>query len=143
MKFNWGTGLLIGALLFMTFVVVLVVKIMQTDVPLVETDYYEKGVNYQKIIDKSVDADKLLSIYLNQDKTALNFKKLINTEYIHGIASFYRPSNKKKDFKLNFLLTDSIPFAVDLTNFDKGIWKISVNWKDKTGEHFTEKEFNF
>ena len=50
MKINWGTKLVFFALLFMTFIVVLVVRIMRTDMPMVEDDYYEKGLNYQQAI---------------------------------------------------------------------------------------------
>ncbi len=51
MKINWGTKLAFFAILFMVFVVSMVVVISRQDMPLVEDDYYEKGLNYQKEID--------------------------------------------------------------------------------------------
>jgi hypothetical protein len=46
---NWGTKLIIGMLLFMSFIVVLGVLMVRSDNDaLVETNYYEKGLNYDQ-----------------------------------------------------------------------------------------------
>ena len=46
---NWGTKLVIGMLSFMSFIVVLgVLMIGSTPDPLVDEDYYEKGLNYDQ-----------------------------------------------------------------------------------------------
>lgn len=44
---NWGTKLVIGMLTFMSFIVVLgILMFRSTPDPLVDEDYYEKGLNY-------------------------------------------------------------------------------------------------
>ena len=46
MKFNWGTGILIFLILFLSASAVFIVFAMRQDVNLVHQDYYEKGVDY-------------------------------------------------------------------------------------------------
>ena len=60
MKINWGTKLAFFAVLFMGFVVYMVIRISQTDIGLIEEDYYEKGINYQKEIDSINGAGELI-----------------------------------------------------------------------------------
>jgi hypothetical protein len=62
MKINWGTKLAFFAILFMVFVVSMVVVISRQDMPLVEDDYYEKGLNYQKEIDNNANMDSLITM---------------------------------------------------------------------------------
>lgn len=48
---NWGTKLIMGMLSFMSFIIVLAVLMFNSKPdPLVDEDYYEKGLNYDKEI---------------------------------------------------------------------------------------------
>jgi hypothetical protein len=50
---NWGTKLIIGMLSFMSFIIVLaVLMITSKPDPLVDEDYYEKGLNYDSEVQR-------------------------------------------------------------------------------------------
>lgn len=148
MKFNFGTGLFIGAVLFMTFVVVLVVKIMKTDVPLVEDNYYEKGIRYQEKINMS-NIDNLstnirIESGMDNNEKLINFSKTSLGDTIAGKAYFYRPSDKQKDFTIDVILVDTNVFPFNVSKLEKGIWKIKFTCRLPDGKpYYTEKELVF
>ena len=51
-KLNWGQKMILFAGIFMIMVIGMVSKMMASGETLVEDDYYEKGMNYQKEIDE-------------------------------------------------------------------------------------------
>ena len=51
-RFNWGTGIVAAIVLIVAGLGVLVWIAARQDFDLVDKDYYQKGVNYQKQIDK-------------------------------------------------------------------------------------------
>lgn len=47
---NWGTKLIIGMALFMAFIIGLAVFMLNSNAdPLVDKDYYEKGLKYDEL----------------------------------------------------------------------------------------------
>ncbi len=148
MKINWGTKLAFFAILFMSFVVFMVVKISQTDMPLVDENYYEKGIDYQQNINNSQNSESRIRIFVGSlqaqgiDPNAkfLFVNKLSMGDTILVKAFFYRASDKLKDFSKNLSLIDSIPAAIDITTLDKGKWKLSLTWEENNTKHLVEKE---
>ncbi|WP_256004617.1 MULTISPECIES: FixH family protein [Pedobacter] len=46
---NWGSKIIIGMALFMSFIILLgIMMVRSTPDPLVDEDYYEKGLNYDQ-----------------------------------------------------------------------------------------------
>ncbi len=143
MKFNFGTGLFIAAALFMTFVVVLVVKITQTDVPLVEENYYEKGVKYQQTIDNSEAANKLVNIQLitnNNNEPVVAVSKNSTNDTLWAKALFYRPSDPTIDFSIDIILIDTLIYPINANRLDKGKWKVKLSWDQNNQTYNKEQE---
>ena len=62
MKINWGTGLVIGMVLFIGFILFFVIKIStdkKYDYDLVTEEYYKKELVYQKEIDDRTNSNSL------------------------------------------------------------------------------------
>ena len=59
-KFNWGTGILITIIVFMIVPIGTVVFLMNQDVDLVATDYYNKGIQHQEQIDRHKLPEQLI-----------------------------------------------------------------------------------
>lgn len=143
MKFNFGTGLFIGAALFMTFVVVLVIKITQTDVPLVEENYYEKGVKYQQTIDNRAAANELINIQAikgsNQSTIVAINKNTIN-DTLWAKALFYRPSDPTMDFSIDVMLIDTLVYPINADKLGKGKWTIKLSWQQNNQQFNKEQD---
>lgn len=64
---NWGTKIVIGMASFMAFIIVLATLMIRSNPdPLVDEDYYEKGLNYDQEI-KRMEKVKQDSVALSQD----------------------------------------------------------------------------
>jgi hypothetical protein len=137
MKINWGGKLLIIALMFMLFVVSMVVVISKQDMPLVEQDYYERSLNYQKEIDNHANIDT--SVQVNLVSTNLEVSSSTNLSGVK--VKFYRPSNPEldKDFVIDILAGKKEVY--DLSHLHSGKWVLSVVWMKADKEFKISKNF--
>lgn len=134
MKFNWGTGVIIGFGSFMTFILFFVFLVQSNskyDNELVADDYYKQESKVQGDIE-SQTLSNALKTKLKIEKTAegLQFVFPADIDYkkITGIISLYRPSNQKLDFETKISLSNPI-MLIPNHKLVSGLWEISINWK--------------
>jgi len=144
MKINWGTGIVIGMVLFIGFIMFMVVTMMTNndyDHDLVTEAYYEKDLKYQQEIDAEENTNNF-SERIVGEKTSegwqLSFPKEIDPEKIEGKVFLYRPSNKRLDFYLPIVISNSQLLIPDERLLD-GRWNITVDWRYE-GQHYMYKE---
>ena len=116
---------------------------MKEDISLIQTDYYEKGENYQAIIDENKGADSLLNFQFNQNnsESILAIKNLKIHPISNAKLQLIYLANKANDKEFDVQITDTITSKFDLTDFEKGNWIARLNWSDKNGKHYLEKNF--
>ena len=84
-----------------------VLFLMNQDVDLVASDYYDKGILHQKQIDRENRTNLMseaVQIIPENGFVRLTFPKFYSQKGLTGTIQFYRPSNSKKDFSLQFQL---------------------------------------
>lgn len=142
MKINWGTKLVFFALLFMTFIVVLVVRIMRTDMPMVEDNYYEKGLNYQEEIDNSAHTDSMVQFNVFNDDSGYQHLVVLNVssaDIPDGKLTFYRPSNKEEDAEAQVFIQSKKVFEFPLHTLKPGKWTLKFTWTRNGNRYKIEK----
>lgn len=140
MKINWGTKLMFFAACFMGFVVFMVIRISQTDVPLVEEGYYEKGIRYQEQINISGNTDAFTALNFTDGKiNVLNSK---DSSSIQGTLKLYKPNNPKLDKEFAVDLKPLSIYEIDMNTYEKGKWKLSLQWTRNNIQYSTEKEID-
>jgi hypothetical protein len=134
MKFNWGTGVVIGFGSFMTFILFFVFLVQSNskyDNELVADDYYKQESKVQSDIE-SQTLSNALKTKLKVQKTAeglqIVFPADIDYKKINGTISLYRPSNQKLDFETKISLSSPI-MLIPNHKLVGGLWEISINWK--------------
>ncbi|TQI69281.1 FixH protein [Gramella sp. Hel_I_59] len=143
MKINWGTGIVIGMLAFISFIMYFVVTMMSSsdyDLDLVVEDYYKAELHYQQDIDAQENAlalNEQISLERRGDSLIVLFPEEIDLEKTVGMVSLYRPSNKKLDFSIPFSEIKSSEFEIPADQLVNGRWNIKVTWQN------SEKEFMF
>ena len=143
MKINWGTGIVIGMLAFISFIMYFVVTMMSSsdyDHDLVVEDYYKAELHYQQDIDAQENAIALneqISLERRGDSLIVLFPEGIDLEKTTGMVSLYRPSNKKLDFSIPFSEIKSSEFEIPADQLVNGRWNVKVTWQN------SEKEFMF
>lgn len=134
MKINWGWGITIGMVAFISFIMFFVITMItgdKYDYDLVSEEYYEKEMLYQNEIDAEENLD-LLSASITGEKTEkgwlLHFPDDFKGEKLDGTVHLYRTSNKQLDFKLPLQLENS-DFLVPDNKMLSGRWNITIDWQ--------------
>ncbi|WP_396635823.1 FixH family protein [Maribacter sp. R77961] len=143
MKINWGTGVVLAFIAFISFILFFVIKMSMdsnANHDLVTEDYYKDALQHQNEIDAEVKANKSDKIRI--EKTAegllLAFPKTNDLEQIKGTVSLYRPSNKQLDFDLPISLSNTHLLIPDKRLLD-GRWDIKIKW-EINGDSYLQKE---
>ena len=144
MKINWGTGIVLAFVAFITFILYFVIR-MNTDsranINLVTEDYYQAELGFQNKIDAEHRANNLAEkVIFQKTGEGLNivFPAGKETQSLKGTVSFYRPSNKKIDFEMPLTLTDSQMIVPD-KRLLAGRWDVTVFWT-VNGEDYIQKK---
>jgi hypothetical protein len=148
-KINWGTKLAFFAILFMIFVVSMVFVISRQDMPLVEADYYEKGINYQSEIDNNAQVDSLISmkianVQVGNQPMGLNLfiEKKSDGDIAEADLFYYRPSDPKLDQHQKISIPSKKLIALPLADLIQGKWIIKLTWMQAEKKFELKKEFD-
>ncbi|WP_028376758.1 FixH family protein [Leeuwenhoekiella sp. MAR_2009_132] len=148
MKINWGTGLVIGMLLFISFILFFVIKLSIDDTysyDLVIEDYYKHEMNLQNDIDAETNSMHLKTPVLGRKTEAgyeLQFPENFDPKKITGTVFLYRPSGKQLDFDMPIALSTSNLLIPD-KRLVGGRWNITVNWKYAGVNYRFDKPINY
>lgn len=147
MKINWGTGIVIAIVLFMSFIMYFVISMStgkKFSHDLVTEKYYEKELAYQDQIDAEENAKQLKEgiRIVKSEKGLLIYlpKELQNT--MEGKLFLYRPSNKQLDFEIPISKDDDYLLVPEKSLLD-GRWNISLNIEDEDKKYHFSKEITY
>jgi len=146
MKINWGTGIIIAFIGFISFILFFVIK-MSTDHKanhdLVIEEYYKAELGYQDEINARVNAKKIkLEIKKIAEGLSITFPEHIDEEKITGSVSLYRPSNKHLDFDLPLRLSNSHLLIPDKRLLD-GRWDIKIFWNYNKKDYLHKESITY
>lgn len=148
MKINWGTGLVIGMVLFIGFIMFFVVQILTNkkyDYDLVTEDYYGKELVYQKELDALENSNSLKEEIVGQRTEKgweITFPKDLEYGEISGTVLLYRPSSKNLDFQLPIELTGPTLLIPD-ERMVGGKWNTIVSWSYKGKDYLYKDEIAY
>lgn len=136
---NWGTKLVIGMLCFMSFIIVLAVLMInsKTDA-LVDTDYYEKGLDYDKDYSRKeqVKSDNAApSINITPDYIVLLFKNKAK-----GDIKLVRNADQKMDKRMSIQTDSAKEVKIPLKGIEKGQWRLIISWMSDEKAYLNEQE---
>ncbi|MEQ8524778.1 FixH family protein [Gracilimonas sp.] len=143
-KFNWGTGIVLAVTVFVVATLSVVSYMISLDFYLVSNDHYEEGVEYQQTIDKKKRAENLKNpvVVLFDEPTVsikLIFPKEIMSDSLSGNVTFYRPNNPELDKKYRLNLDTEGLQTIPVSEFEKGRWKLTVEWQTDSLSYIEEK----
>jgi len=140
-KFNWGTGIAIGIIVFIVISVSMTVVFMTQDVSLVSDHYYEKSLSYQDEIDKqsrTKSLDEQVKINFDGELITVLFPSDYSGKNLSGEIYFYRPSNPSLDFVLPLQLVEGNQ-NIPVNRLEKGFWRLKLNWTMDGNEYYNER----
>ncbi|MEH6680463.1 MAG: FixH family protein [Sediminicola sp.] len=131
MKINWGTGIVMAFVLFISFILYFVIRMgtdTRADHELVTEEYYVAELGYQKEIDAAKNTGNLptaIQLYKTPYGLEIKFPESLDPKKIEGSVTFYRPSNKQLDFTLPIRTSNSL-LPIPHDRLLDGRWDISI-----------------
>lgn len=148
MKINWGTGIVLAFIGFISFIMYFVINMninKKYDHDLVVDDYYKLELEFQNDINKQKNAQTLekdISWTKTVEGIVLTFPETLETNNISGKVFLYRPSNKQLDFEIQISLSNHNLLIPDKRLLD-GRWNIKVDWKYNENSYLYKKEIMY
>ena len=148
MKINWGTGIVLAFIGFISFIMYFIITMnvdKKYDHDLVTEDYYAEELAYQEDIDKlknSNDLTENVSFKKSDKGLLISFPKNIDFNKISGKVFLYRPSNKQLDFDTAISLSKPYLLIPDKRLVD-GRWNIKIDWQYKGKSYLLKESINY
>lgn len=123
---NWGKGIIIGMGLFMSFIITLVVIMMRQDIDLVQEDYYQKELEYNKQYEAEsnyMSAKDSIWMELSSDNLYLHFPEVFQTGKTS--VQLIRPNDKSMDLVLSLEALETV--KIPLKGMAKGNFNCKVS----------------
>jgi|AntRauTorckE6833_2_1112554.scaffolds.fasta_scaffold00121_14 nitrogen fixation protein FixH len=143
-KFNWGTGIFLAVTLFVIATLSVVSYMISLDFYLVSNDHYEQGVEYQETIDgqqrfKNLENPVLVLFDEPTVSIKITFPKELRSDSLSGTINFYRPNDSELDRKYKLQVDEDGRQTIPVSDFEKGRWKLTLEWKQDSLIYIDEK----
>ncbi len=135
---NWGRGITIAMIAFMTFILYMVFTLMSRNTDLECEDYYQKELNFEKEISALKNTNKLkekVKVTLNDTYVIVQFPNLEELDSIK--VELYRPNNEKDDQV--FSVQESKVVMIPKSKLKKGVYEMNIQYQVKR-ELYMQKE---
>lgn len=148
MKINWGTGIVLAFIGFISFILYFIITINvndKYDTELVIEDYYKEELTFQNDIDKLNNAKNLnenISYTTSDEGLIINFPSDIDISKVTGNVFLYRPSNKQLDFDTTISLSKPYLLIPD-KRLVGGRWNIEVDWQYNGQSYFYKETIHY
>lgn len=135
---NWGKGLTIAIIAFMSFILYMVITLMtKGNADLVSEDYYKKEIEYEKEITALKNSENSTEKVTINNKGEFIVFQFPTTKEIDNIEiHLLRPNNDKAD--LTFSEKDTKNVMIEKKKLEKGVYKASIRY-DSEGQPFLQK----
>ncbi len=143
MKLNWGFGIALFYLSFMTILLYFVFKSTTYDHSLVMDNYYEEDLKYQEHYDKmsnQMALTKSLVISQNDEAQYLRFEFPGNMKEVKGKILLFCPSTKHRDIEKDIELDANNKMLIRTNNMVSGRWIIKADWTANDIPYYKETE---
>lgn len=142
-KFNWGTGIVLAMIVMIGGMIFLVSIALRQDYDLVENDYYQKSVDYQKHIDEVQNTETLdekVRFDQTQDSLTVAFPAIASVSDFSGEIHFYSPVEEKRDETVKLKLNNQFTQAISLKGLKNGRYMVKLNWTANKKSYYQEQE---
>ncbi len=144
MKINWGTGIVLAFIGFISFIMYFVIamstnKKIESD--LVTENYYSQELEFENDLNKQRNAQNLennITWKHTEEGLIFTFPEDMNPSEILGKVFLYRPSNKQLDFESSISLSEHNLLIPDKRLLD-GRWNIKIDWEYQ-GNYYVYKK---
>ncbi len=140
---NWGHGITIAIISFITFILSILYFNMPKSADLVVDNYYEEGINFEhqiQSIKNSKEIKNKIKINVTDDILSIIFpKEVIMDSIIEGSIHLYRPENGNLDKHFPFVKTTNNRINIPLKTVKKGNYSLLMSWKTRLKDFYVDE----
>lgn len=138
---NWGKGIIIGMGLFMAFILTLVIIMMRQDIDLVQEDYYQQELAFDKQYNAEkvyIESEDSITMYIEDQLLKIKLGKSFQHDSVQ--VDLKRPNNQEQD--MTFRMKAIPEIAIPIDKLPPGIFQCFVYGKlDSKKYQFNETVF--
>lgn len=141
---NWGTGIAITFIVAATGILFLVYKSTTAEFEMVEDNYYEQEMKFNKQLEASRNAARLsspISVRNEENFIAINVPKECVSPETSGKIWIYRPSSVKNDLHIEFSPDSNGDIFLDKDKLITGVYKLKADWQMNGTDYHQEQSF--
>ena len=145
MKFNFGHGVVMVMLCFMTGMSYLVYRCSQQSIGLVNQEYYNDELKYSDQMNKERNALVLnggANISFNDTLHAVvvTYPEMKQQSEISGEILFFKPDNSAFDFTVPVKMDANHVQQINASKIARGTWRVKINWKAAETAYYNEEK---
>ncbi|MCH5720930.1 FixH family protein [Niabella hibiscisoli] len=142
---SWGNRIIIILVVFVAGIISMVYISMRQTNEVVDTNYYEREMKYQQVIDGKKNLQALNdSVTLENDGAAIriSFPSASVTLLDSGSIQFMKLSDAKDDKTIPMSGAKTDLYQVPLSYLKKGWYKVRIDWSNEGRVYYHEQNFN-
>lgn len=139
-KFNWGHGIIVFFICFISFMGYLAFRSSQENIDLVTEDYYKQELAYQSQMDKIRNTQLLpqsLRVRVQKEGVLLQFPQLAAP--VVGQLQLFRPSDAQFDRFITLAPDVAGQQLLDVKGLPAGLYRLKVEWQAGDQAYYTEE----
>lgn len=143
MKFNWGTAIFLFFTVFIALCISFIVFALRQSQDLVENDYYEKGAGYTRQMEINKRSEMYrdsIGIYPEDSQVVFKVSKLMEAKVDSILVFFYRPSDKREDYKT--IIKPGKSMEISKKSLTTGRYIVKLSWISDSDVYMLEKEIS-
>mgnify|MGYP000995955359 CR=1 FL=1 len=141
---NWGYKILITFIVFVTVMLGMVYVASKQTNEMQETNYYEKELVYQEVINgkNNLQAAGGLALQNNGDTIAFKAPVSVLNNIKNGTVYFLCPSDEKADLHLPFVPNADGLQYVPKSKLKKVLYTVRISWKNNDKPFYFEQQYS-
>ncbi|MEI6435685.1 MAG: FixH family protein [Bacteroidota bacterium] len=131
MKWNWGTGIFIVIVIFLTACAAFIIYSLNQRWSLVEEDYYPKELRHEEKLVKMRNVNELtgkLLITLDKNNLTIQFPDDFKGKPLTGNIDVYRPSDETRDVIIPVSADTAGCMNIPISKFMHGKYVVKADW---------------
>jgi len=135
---NWGKSIVVVYTIFVIGIVFLAYKSSQQKIDLVDPNYYQQEIQFQKEIDDSQNANRhhYSAKIINENGQEFIVVDSQSGKILKGDAQFYCPSDSKKDIKIILPQSRDSKWKLPMNALKAASYKLKLKWTNEHMESF-------
>jgi len=139
---NWGHKITIVIITFILCMLGMVFIAFKQTNEMIDTNYYEKELQYQSLIDAARNLNEVSNndlIKQNKDGLLITIPLPLLEGFENGQIEFVKIDDQKKDTTIQFKPDQSGKFSIQNSFISVGAYKARIKWSVQNKEYYREQ----